>query len=446
MSGNTKYCKNCGAEMKLSAKICTNCGAMNKVDPVKVIKGYLGKIADTGKAKVIKNSSGKGFFKKNNLVKMAIAIIAVFLLGSLFTKKESKSEIVENLENAIIDNNIPKLEKMIESSDKRLVVDEKVINILLSYYQENPSKLSTDMNNLLQGNDKYTPYRLEKRKGIFNEKYVLVLQSRFINVNGKADNLVIKVKHGDDVIEIVDKYSEIGPLSPGAYTIEATLRNDYVTREESKTVDLFSTLYESENSIELFNNVNNIKVKSNKPEAILYINGNSTEKRIKDIKNIVGLEKDTKIYAVIKEEDKTLKSNVLEVENDGTYELYFEEIVEENMDDIIALFIQNYEDGYENAVNEGDFGLVSEYLLEGSDVYYEYEENIELFYDKYIKRYLKSYSIENIDKLENDTYKVVVLESLIIDRNGEKTPTQIKLIATIKFIDGELYITEVIEK
>ena len=487
MNSNRKYCTNCGNEMKLNVEICTNCGAMNEVDPVKVIKGYGEKVADVGKAvkkvsdktieigkeqtkkikeneelkvkkdeyigkakgifgKVIKNLNEKGFLKKNNLIKMGIAIIAVLLLGSFATKEESRSEVVEKLQDAIIDNNIPKLEKIIKSSDKRLVVDDKVINVLLSYYEENPSKLSTDMDNLLEGNDEYIPYRLETRKGLFNEKYVVVLQTRFIRVDGEADNIEIKVKHGDDVLKTVDKYGEIGPLSPGVYTIEATLKNDYVTRKESKEVDLFSPFYESDNYIELFNDVTKIKVKSNKPEAILYINGKSTDKKIKDIKNIVGLGNDTKIYAVIKEGDKTLKSDVLEVYGDDTYDLDFQEINEENIDEIIDLFIQDYEEGYENAINEGDFGLVSDYLLEGSDVYYEYEENVGLFYDKYIKRYLESYNVETIDDLGNDIYEVVVIEDLIIDRDGDETSTEIKLILTIEFIDGELYITEATEE
>lgn len=487
MNSNRKYCTNCGNEMKLNVEICTNCGAVNEVDPVKVIKGYGEKVADVGKAvkkvsdktieigkeqtkkikeseelkvkkdeyvgkakgifgKTIKNLNEKGLLKKNNLIKMGIAIIAVLLLGPLATKEESKSEVVQKLQDAIIDNNIPKLEKIIKSSDKRLVVDEKVIKVLLSYYEENPSKLSTDMDNLLEGNNDYIPYRLEKRKGLFNEKYVAVLQTRFIRIEGEADNIEIQVKHGDDVIKTVDKYGEIGPLSPGVYTIEATLKNDYVTRKQSKEVDLFSTSYESENYIELFSDVSSIKVKSNKPEAILYINGKSTEKKIKDIKNIVGLGNDTKIYAVIKEGDKTLNSDVLEVYGDGTYELDFKEINEENIDEIIGLFIQNYEEGYQSAINEGDFKLVSDYLLEGSNIYYEYEENVELFYDKYIKRYLTSYNVETIDDLGNDTYKVVVMEDVLIDRDGEETSTEIKLICTIELIDGELYITEAIEE
>lgn len=379
--------------------------------------------------------------------KKLLCVIAVILcLGGIFVSRcfFNADKVVENLENAIINNNVRDVQKIIKSSDKRLEINSKNIRVLLSYYEENPSRLNIDMKNLLEGNNTNSPYKLEKGLG-----YKVVLQPQFIRVEGKADIIEIQVKHGNEVIETADKYSEIGPLVPGVYTVEATLRNDYVTKKESKEVDLFSSIDEGKSEIELFNDVSSIKVESNNPEAILYINDESTDKRIADIEDVVGLEEGTQIYAVIKQGERILKSNIEQIYGDKTYRLNFQDINEinsSNPQDMINLFIEGYETAYQNAINSGDFSIVSPYILAGSDVYNQYEQNISMFYEKNIKRHNKSWQIKNINDLGNDIYEVNMSEDVIISRDGKKTPTIINVRCTVEIADECLRIIELIEE
>jgi uncharacterized membrane protein YvbJ len=115
-----------------------------------------------------------------------------------------------------------------------------------------------------------------------------------------------------------------------------------------------------------------ITLLSNEPDAIVFIDGESTKKKVRDIGEIGPLPTDgsISIHAVI--DDRESYSE--EVYSGGDYELYFEEeytdvvmdsyIEDEDslptMDDLETLFDSFQESGIE-AINSRDFSLVEDY-------------------------------------------------------------------------------------
>lgn len=491
MARNIKYCINCGHEMNADKKFCPNCGQENEVkteyktyenegfgamktevlpDDIdqpydNIDRPYKESFLDKAKSSlsnVVDVLKNKKIFTKRNIIALVVVIIGGFLLNSLFFKEQTKVDVVQEFKAAIIAEDASKLKKMIKSPDDRLEINNTVVSMLTSYYKTNGSQLDSHMEGLLKSEVENSPYKFEKRKVLFKERDVIVLQPRYINVTPYNEDvkgdIKIEIKHGDEVIKTLDGYGEIGPLSTAKYIISATFKTDYIQSTDKVEMNLFETACNGVDALELFSKVKSVNVTSNKGDAILYINGKSTDKKIKDIGTGIILEEGTEIYGALEEKGKTVKSDVLTIDEYTTdYDLFFEEVIAQdtghtdmsssaNIEEEVKIFIREYEQKYQDAVNQGYFPQISDYLDPDSDVYYEYRDNINLFYEKNIKRYLDSYYIDSITDIGNDKYKVVVIEDLLIDRDGKEEKRKDKITFTLENIDGYLYIEKVEEK
>lgn len=496
MKSNVKYCTECGNEMKVTTEICTKCGAANEVDAVKVIKGYSEKVVEVGrivknasertieigkqttqqikeneeiqakkeeylnKAKDVQNKSKnvvahliskikeKNIFKKSNLIKVGIISAIILSLGIILTKEESKEGFITKFQDAIIENNASKLEKMIKPSDKRLVVDENTVNALLAYYEENPSKLSEHIQALSSESGKCAAYNIVKSKEMFKEKYYIDLAPRYVVISGNTDNVEVEVKYKDQVIHKIDKYGEIGPLAPGKYTLTAKFKNKSLNNleiEETKEINIFNSGYSTENKLYLFEDLNTVDVYSNNLDAELYIDGKSTGKKIGEGITLENIPNGVELYATTKYKEDTSKSNVEKVNGSYDIELIFDESIAFDIEEAMNTFFQGYENDFIEAVNSGDFSIIEPYLSTRGSLYNDHKNYIPYIYEKGIREKLYSFEITNIEELSEGQYEVKIDQKIGIINNGEEEVKDYKYTYIVEISNNDIYIVELIE-
>lgn len=87
----------------------------------------------------------------------------------------------------------------------------------------------------------------------------------------------------------------------------------------------------------------------------------------------------------------------------------------------IGNLMSNYLNGYSEAVNAGDFSLVSDYMYEGSPEYEDTRKSILSTYEKGTKIYLYDYETNEIEKISDGKYKVsCTVEWNIENDEGER--------------------------
>lgn len=110
------------------------------------------------------------------------------------------------------------------------------------------------------------------------------------------------------------------------------------------------------------------------------------------------------------------------LEYDNKYEEYNE--VDDYSDvpsQEIESLMSNYLKGYKQAVDTGDFSLVSDYMYEGSPEYEDTRKSISSTYENGTKLYLYDYEICEIEKISDGKYKVsCIVQWTIQNEDGER--------------------------
>lgn len=417
------YCGNCGSKVEDGDIFCGNCAAkqIQALNENSKTEDNIDNTVVTGDIQ-IENKTEVRVSKKVNLTIVGIcAGIAIFigfyLVGSSLTKP---SNVVERFQSAVASSSTEELKNILYSNDSRLTVDETNISAFLTYFNDNPSYLNTqiqDLNNdvhlLNQSKDLIgtTTNRALSLKSVgkkysFFPDYKIVIKPAFIEVKTGIKDVTFSL----DGIEIgksdSDNYKrEFGPYIPGKYKLTANYQGKYVTLSEPHDIDLMSDNNDKVN-VNLFTNVNYIRVTSEYANAKLFVNGKDTGVIVADAQNFGPLSSNTKIYATVSKEGKILKSNEYTLSNNDVYvDLSFTEA--ENMVSSADSNIHNlmgwYTDYLAEAVNTNNFKMVEDYLYPGSMIYNEQMSYIPKVYSQGIKESLMSFNILSYDL--SDDYK-----------------------------------------
>lgn len=354
----------------------------------------------------------KNLNKKQKII--IAALIAVLVVGiSYMSIPQSSNQVINKFEKAIIDNNTGKLKKLVISQDKRLSITEDNLNVIIEHYKENPSSLNSDMQYLKNISvdgyyDDYVPYTLVKKKKLFKDKYYIGLNPRYIELDSSYQNVKIDLSNGESIVQEDLKDGEIGPFIPGRYKLVVTSDSEYSEFEKSQTIDLFYADAVSYITVDI--DVNQVTIDSEESEAIIYIDGKSTEKTAHELGSIPGLKNGVSIYGVLTYKGKEIKSNVATVSGSDyiylTYD-YVKPPTSEEVKEAIDNLMSDYLYYFASAVNNDDFSYIQEYLSRGSNLYNEQKANISKFAEKGISEYYIEHEIINVDYNE-DTRKGTV--------------------------------------
>ncbi|TMU83447.1 hypothetical protein FGG79_19760 [Bacillus sp. BHET2] len=233
---------------------------------------------------------------------------------------------------------------------------------------------------------------------------------------------------------------------PGSYSIKGEATNLYgdFTLEEEIEVETNES-HQSEYHLDF--NGSTYSINTNVPEAILFINGKSTDKMLKEIEYLGPFPEGKKMamFAEMSTPDgSTFRSEEITQDDDIWGDLPFM-IGEEEMDpvegeeseesaslDEANQYILDFRDSYEEALNSRDYSLIQSYMITGSVAEEELQEYIGELQDKDYSYEFTENNILHSEEVGNDTFEITTNEQFIFTNHlGEKTTYDREKIYTI---------------
>lgn len=465
-----KFCAKCGAKLECDQQTCPQCGyklssRQNKVVTEKAVSAQPVNnnkikndnifIADSNEVRK-KLVLSKG--AKISIVGIIISVvlfITFFIVGNSLSKP---SKVVSKFEKAVASDNKSEITSILYCNDNRVEINEKNISGLLSYFKDNPSYLNTVIQDLNK-----EAFKAEETKGLsvmndsksqsvlsltyagkkflFFPSYKIGIKPTFIQVKTGIKDVTLSLNSTEIGKSDTDNYSkEFGPFIPGKYKLSANYKGKYVTLSEPHDVDLIAAS-NGKLSVDVLTNLNYIKIRSEYPEAEIFVNGKDTGIKAKDAENFGPLNADTKVYATISKDGKTLKSNEYTIsKGDTDVYLNFTEAENrmKNVQGQIHDLIYWYTYHFTQAVNTNNFSSVEYYIYPGSKLYDEQKSYVPSTYSKGIKETIMSFNITSCTLNEDNISGTVTTEEVYsIEDNGKSSIKNFKYKYTFRYNEAK---------
>ncbi|CEG29119.1 zinc ribbon domain-containing protein [Bacillus sp. B-jedd] len=246
------YCKECGASLSSGTKFCKECGTPAP-------------IAALNKSAANPKQPSKPLSPKvKKLLIAGILLVGLFFgaykTGEALTGKERK---IEKFETALIEKNQKELANVLVSTDKKLKINSDSLNGLMRYLDENPDEISNIVNTLKEQAKYYNSVKsdsqlgqqysegamprgiinLEKGEGSFPyDEFYISIQPIYMSLSTNYKDTILMV-NGQKIstADTNDFSKKVGPYVPGIYTVEANLKNDYVTLKNKQEIYLMGS-------------------------------------------------------------------------------------------------------------------------------------------------------------------------------------------------------------
>ncbi|OLO42403.1 hypothetical protein BTR23_04065 [Alkalihalophilus pseudofirmus] len=322
-----KYCKKCGNELQLGKTFCTKCGTKNLQEERPLVT----------RGKAI-NFSLSSKAKKGILIGVALMVIFIgthFLLASL----HHPAKVVQKFDEAVKSGDTKLVAELINEGQLANVVTEDEARSYIEYLTNKHYYI--DLINELEENASYIEhsmpvidangnqlFKLEKaNKWLWYDRYMLrfypIELTVFTNI-AEAD-LWINGRELKNTGQ--DNNSITTYILPGDYELKGEYKGEYGDLETTNYID---ASYALNNQLEvpmLFESTE-LAISSNFPEAILFVNGESTGKTIENITTMGPLLTDGSItlHAERTNNGDTETSEAIQVYDHTSIHLAFEEV------------------------------------------------------------------------------------------------------------------------
>ena len=465
-----KFCAKCGAKLESEQQICPQCGYSLSSRQNKFNEENVSSIQSINKNQVENNNKlivqpnavrkslvlSKG--GKVSIIGISIAVVLLigfFIAGNSLSKP---SKVVSKFEKAIDSDNKSEIINILYCNDNRVEINEKSISPLLSYFKDNPSYLNTVIQDLnkdafkseetkglstMNGTNSQNVISLTYtgKKFLFFPSYKIGIRPSFVQVKAGIKDVTLSLNSTEIGKSDTDNYSkEFGPFIPGKYKLLASYKGKYVTLSDPHDVDLIAAKNGKVN-VDILTNLNYTKVKSEYPEAEIFVNAKDTGIKVKDAENFGPLNGDTKVYATITKDGKTLKSGEYTVaQGDTNIYLNFTEAENriKNLQSQTHDLIYWYTYYFTQAVNTNNFSAVEYYIYPGSKLYDEQKSYVPSTYSKGIKETIMSFNITSCNLNEDSMSGTVTTEEVYnITENGNSSVKTFKYKYTFRYNEAK---------
>ena len=214
--------------------------------------------------------------KSSPLFKLSlIGILLVVLLGSFYYIKSpflNKDLLVQEVESALTSQNVRQLSRVLTSSNEDLIINESNTKILMDYLQKNPEYTQSLLTVLHEQSRYYdhvessqTGQEQDRIEGFLTlkkntntwmpDRYSIEIDPVYLTIHTNSKHATLLV-NGEQVVKADEAIykKKIGPLLPGEYKVEASLKTNDSNLNEQKQV----VLWNSDEEISL--NLNSEKV------------------------------------------------------------------------------------------------------------------------------------------------------------------------------------------
>lgn len=320
---------------------------------------------------------------KLNVCIILLAILICLLGGYVYGRNTmSKSFVLNQIEQGFKNDDVSRIRNIARCDGKK--ISKKELQPLMNYFKSDRS-IDILMNELKRGVDD-SLISIENKKTIFSNSY-------YLNID--RVNLKFDINYGNTTLflngeekgktEKDDSVINVSRVLPGVYDITTKTSSKYDTIAYNNTI----TAMKSDN--EYYINVPGVKVsvKSDYPEAEVFLNGVDTNKKVKDF-NDIGLfdvNKNNEIslkydlpWGVVSSENYKIDGNPIININLDIKNKELEKILEEKSDDTIKSIFEalnnkdesmikadNQEKIYNDFVKK-EFILKNEYVLDDYNI------------------------------------------------------------------------------
>lgn len=425
-----KFCTKCGSKLEEGKTVCDNCGY--DFSPKKY----------------------KFFLTKNKKIAIASTIAVVIILACFIFVGKSLSnpyKLVARFQSDISTGNKSDLSKILYSNDSRLKIDDTTNAVLVTYFKNNPSDLSTVVENMKTqliniklikssknslDSDNFTIVE-DGNTLLFFPRYKVFVKPSFIDVNTSIKGVEFYLNNKKIGTSTTENFAkELGPFIPGEYTLHAVYKGKYTSLDKTYNVDLINSST-GKQSLSVFDDINYLRISSDYPNAEIFVNNVDTKVKVSDAGNFGPVDPETKIYALTEVNGKKLKSDIYTVNSgDRDIDLSFSNSEYElnSIENQLKNLISNYTTGFCYSIKYGDFYYVEEYLYPGSSLYNEQLKYIQNTHDSGIRESIMSYSLESYTiSDDNKSGTITTTEVYKITQNGNSS------IKTFKYLYGFKY-------
>ena len=317
------YCKECGHRLKEGAMFCGECGTA-VVEPSTTSKPNVREQPTKPRPSSAKETKPsppslpkKPLSKKAKIVIVAVTSLAILLIGCYYIIGNilGAQSIASNFTEALQTKNIERVKEIINDGQLELSVDDKQTEAFVTYLHEDPRRITAVSEQLKQnalgyesdefgsafGND-YGPSvaslnRIGK-KWLFFDHYAVQIRPAYMEIFSSEDHTAIYLNNQEVGSVDSEKAEAFGPLLPGAYIVKAIVDGEYGKVEQEIEVDfLENEIYDLSLTFDWFDS--HIELFSTEADAIVYINGQSTEKTVKELNSLgpIPMDGSIKVYA-----------------------------------------------------------------------------------------------------------------------------------------------------
>lgn len=340
-----KYCPECGTGAQDSEIFCSECGERfsNKRTPINfssITANVFSTIISTSKKIITKIKSDESKETINKIIKnkkivtvgLALtALLALIIIGSIIiTASYSPKKIIKSFQNAIINNDVNKLETLYWSNHKNLEVNTDSLQFIIDYLNSSTNEFDNTLDDLYNDIDSIKLLSYEgsqalldfdeifaltiKEKNWFFTKYGITIKPLYFDISSNYLNSDIYINDKDySTIEDYESSTLIGPFLPNKFTITLKSKNLF-SEDITETININPTTleelyYYEDYPLEFFTEYSTISIDSNVPEATIFVNGKNTGIQVQDTYDDFGpLNSNDKIYLSININGTTYKT------------------------------------------------------------------------------------------------------------------------------------------
>lgn len=407
---NSLFCSKCGKQYEEDEAFCTNCGTpkneqldmKSKTDPPSVeqeqatftasIDANESKLQDTPPQAPVSREPKQPMAKwKKLLIVFGILIIALGFATYMYLKNYyDPMKDLTKLDEVMANGDMDEFYNIIDTDDDVIHNKENYFTyindvewnegvkanylMMLEQEKEKPTSLQKEIRN----HDDETIFKVKDKKillGLF-KNYQLIAVPVKVEATANMENTELIVEGQSFELEKANETKELGEFYPGAYTFEAVNKTDYGDISIENEYDIDAT---ESNEMDLYfeSKSFSVDVDADYDDAILFVNGQSTDKKISEVDEVgpVPLEGKVKVHAVWKDGDKSYRSRTVKLEDElgGHAYLEFDEQIKldakeaEDKDYDLAEYILDFRGAYENAVNYADYSEIEDFMKSDSD-------------------------------------------------------------------------------
>ncbi|WP_194189792.1 TcaA 3rd/4th domain-containing protein [Clostridium chrysemydis] len=303
----------------------------------------------------LKHGDKKEFFKKNIILISIICIVIIFGVGFFFGNIISTKEgTLKKLQRGLVKGSVSTLDDVIKIDGEKATKEE--LKPLSDYYKGKDTLVNNLMDDIKDGNSKVM--KLTSSKSLFLENYSLDLNTFTLTIEN--DNKDADLYLNDKEIKGT---TEIKGLIPGEYKLKGVIKSEFgdIKKEES-------ILLMKDEKINFKIGANFITLHSNFDDAKVYINGEDSNKTVKEFKNAGPFPSDGSVKVNIEKELPwgKVKSEEVQIKDkpDITISL---NIKNDELFNEVQTLVDSFYDSVFKALNEENKELINAATNEAKD-------------------------------------------------------------------------------